>query len=276
MPSFAPSAISGVIATNRSSLNPTSSLGDVSDVSYANGSAGPWMIEEQTMNVEYWRWPRVESSGLHLNLSAVTLGLNIARTYFMVKVTASYTRRKSGDFYTSAVESRMQKFGYAPDNTDQEGVTYTGDGLATTVLPVSALGCDGTIYTAEPWYARRPWVSATDTEVSQTTVSAAYNIGVAFGYGKNEDDIFGLDYEWCSPVTNPVGAPMPMVQVTTMPGSQMTGTYDPDDDYLKAYVAQMLDTISDKIKDGLLNAYTTQTNRQVADYSKFRHDYTNL
>ena len=104
-------------------------------------------------------------------------------------------------------------------------------------------------------------------------MSAAHNFNIVF---KSEEEVFGIDYAWCSPITNPMGIELPAIQVTGMPGTLMTGTYDPDGDYVKVYIPQILDTIADKIRVGLLNSYSVETNRMIAGYNKNRHDYTNL
>jgi len=273
---FAPSGVSGIVPTGRQSINPQSSVGAASDLGYGDvGSSGPWMIEEQVLNVEYWRYARCESSGLHLNLSTVSMGVDVKRTYFWVRVTGSYSRRQSDGIYASAFETRMQQFGYSPDNTDQENVTYVSDTDSAT-LPASALGCDGTIYTSQPWYFRRPWVSATDSETIETTASAVHNRIVQANGTLTEDEVFQLDYAWCSPITNPLGIGTPVVATTDMPGTFMTGTYDPDEDFCLVFIPQILDTIADNIKQGLLQSFQVVTSQQIASYEKDRHDYTGL
>ena len=206
------------------------------------------------------------------------MGLNIINSRFWVRVTASYTRRKSDGIYASAFETRMQQFGYAPDNSDQEGVTYVSDTDSAT-LPPSALGCDGTIYTAQPYYFRRPWVSATDTEITQMTTSAPHNFATNFFV--DPDAIFRINYAFCSDVTNnnpwndQVGG-TPVHEMTPMPGTQISNTYDPDNDYSLVFLPQILDIIADKLKLGMLGTWTAAPAQQVANYEKDRHDYTGL
>jgi hypothetical protein len=272
-PLFAPSSISGI--TYASGIGPATAVPFVSAVSGNEfGSSGPWMIEEQTLTVDYWRYPRVDPSGLNLNLSSASYPLHISYTDFWVRVQGTYTRRKSYAIYTSAVETRMQLFGYQSDNTDQEAITYNGTSTGTS-LPVSALGCDGTIFTSRPWYDRRIWQPTIDTVTTETMASAAYNVDMD-PFWVNADQVFQINYAWCSPITNPNNESHPMHLITPMPGAHMGSTYDPDNDYMKNYMPQMLDIISDKIKTGQLGYFGSNSGVAVPSYEKSRHDYTTI
>ena len=167
----------------------------------------------------------------------------------------------------------MQLFGYQADNTDQEAITYNGTSTGTS-LPVSALGCDGTIFTTRPWYDRRIWQPTIDTAVVEVLASGAYNITPNQAYPP--DQVFQIDYAFCSPVTNAGFGGPPFQVFTPMPGGHMTSTYDPDNDYLKTFMPQMIDIIADKIKTGQLGSWGQTSTAAIPSYEKSRHDYTTI
>jgi len=276
MPTFSPSSVSSLSYT-ATALLPTTAVNSFSNVYDGGdyGASGPWMIEEQAMTVQYWRVPRITPSGLHLNLSDCSQSLNVAYTDLWVQANAMYSRTYTTDIYVSAIQTRTQLFELQSNNTDQEGVTYNADAPNGTNLPASALGVRGSIYTSRPWYNRRPWLSATDSTTHQFNASQAYNFRIAGLGGKTEDEIFGNDYAWWSPTTNPLGVEGAQM-ITNMPGGSINGNYDPDNDYLRgAFLPQILDLIGTKIAAGTLTSYTAESGRRVPGYRKDRHDYTN-
>lgn len=274
MVTFSPSSVSGIGPVGPVS-GPVTGVPFVSSTSAGTfGWSGPWMVETQTMHVDYWRFPVVQPSGLQLNLSAASYPLHIGFTDFWVRVMASYEVRKTYTQHASAVETHTQLFGYQADNTDQEGMTYYGATGLEGNLPASALGCDGSIFTSRSWYNRRLWQNTIDTELAEYMASAANNI-VTEPAGLTEAMVFRRRYDWMSPVTNPLTND-PYFLITPMPGGMMMSTYDPDEDYMKTFLPQILDRIADKIKIGSLNSFNTEPGRQVPHYDKIRHEYTTV
>lgn len=282
MPIGTPSAISGIVYA--SAMGPVTSVAYASSVSSNEfGGSGAWLIEEQTLTVDYWRFPRVAPSGLNLSLSAASFPLHVAWTDWWVRVQGTYSRSKSYDIYASATETRMQTFGYQADSTDQEGVTYNGTSTGTS-LPASALGVNGTVFTSRPYYSRRLWIEGRDTEVMQTTLSPVHNMymGGTMGDFASLDDIFQDKYWACSEITYEGLTPShpnnqwALGMRTPMPGAHISSNYDPDEDFVKTKVPQILDLVADKIKQGTLGSYTSNSTEMIPSYSKARHDYTTI
>ena len=281
MPAITPSSISGL--SYGLQQQPVTSVAYASSVSSNEfGGSGAWMIEEQTLTVDYWRYPRVAPSGLNLSLSAASFPLHVAWTDLWVRVQGTYSRTKSYDIYTSATETKPQLFGYQADSTDQQGVTYQGD-TTLTDLPVSALGCNGTIFTTQPWYSRRLWVDRMDTEVIQSMAEPVHNHEIGSSMAADLNSIFQDKYRACSEITyeNMTAGPAHTNQWhlmirTPMPGAHLSSNYDPDEDFVKTKLPQMLDIIADKIKTGTLGSYTANSATTVPGYNKIRHDYTTI
>ena len=51
---------------------------------------------------------------------------------------------------------------------------------------------------------------------------------------------------------------------------------DPDEDFVKTKMPQILDLVADKIKQGTLGSYTSNSTEMISNYSKSRHDYTTI
>lgn len=136
--------------------------------------SGPFMIEEQTLNINYVRVPRFaeDSSGTFLSLSAPEMGWRVNATHLQVKATAVHSRTKSYDFYHTSGWQQSQNFAYNAASADAFGSTYGGIG-------VSALGPAGSVETSAAYYSRRPWVEGIDTssfERAEGTRHYYYNV----------------------------------------------------------------------------------------------------
>jgi len=140
---------------------------------YASGFSGPFLEETQTLNIDYVRVPMGGSvSSTSPALNSYGVGIRIAGTGLQIVTTASYSRRKVYNWYDVSSFQQPQKFQWNAMSADSYGNTYG-------TLTASTLGPQGTVMTTQPYYNRRPWNDATDTEVSKT-MDRSTNVVVIF------------------------------------------------------------------------------------------------
>jgi hypothetical protein len=149
--STAPMTVSGMIPTS----------GVVTD------SSGPWMIEEQTLTIDYTRVPYYAASSVTHSLATPSRGYRVAATVLNVNVEATYSKQKSYDQFTTSSWTQPQTFIYDTQDNDNYNASYGDTGA-------SALGPNGTINTLQKWYHRRAWVSSIDVEETQNCVGTRH------------------------------------------------------------------------------------------------------
>ena len=145
-------------------------------------ASGPWYIERQKMDIEYFRVPtnltRQNTTQQDWNLSggspeSIVSG-NILRTGLAYRVKASVNVQKSYDHFGTSSYVQPQKFMVAPEQTDMNGADFNA-------IPVGKLGPRGTITTTEDYYIRRPWVEGTDSTYNRDSIGYNYTV-MSTGY----------------------------------------------------------------------------------------------
>lgn len=127
--------------------------------------SGPWLIEEQTMDIEYVRVPHYQAGNFQFGLSGSQIDAThtVNRTNLQVLVTASYKRSKVYQNFATSAFAQNQKFEYNQSLTDPYGNSY-GD---TSALGTSGLGVAGSVNTVQKYYNRREWDDTTDTSAEE-------------------------------------------------------------------------------------------------------------
>ena len=146
-------------------------------------SAGPWMIEEQSMHIQYWRVPDGKLNSFAASLSSLTYTTGIQGTKLAWIATLNYSKRKSHESFDSSSWQQTQLLDVLAVSADINGTAY-GDITASTLGPV------GSVVTTRPYYRRAMW----DDAVDATSVDSAYasNFVVATG---NPQEAGGDKYE---------------------------------------------------------------------------------
>jgi len=163
-------------------------------------SSGPWFIETQSMEVEYFRYPRMSRARLSnadFALSGFVPAVNVVSGYqyhtaLAAKINVTYTATKSYDRYTTSSYTQPQKFTVYPASADANGISYG-------TLVTGTLGPGGSIKTTQKYFNRRPWDNS-DFTASQTEEVYTYYC-VASGVYINQPDIWNqysvfMGYEW--------------------------------------------------------------------------------
>ena len=122
---------------------------------------GPWMIEEQGMEMTYVRVPYYGQYVYSHSLSGPTATLSTVYTSLQTIIDVYYTVSKSYDWFTTSSFTQNQTFKFNPISTDAYGNSY-GDMTASTLGPV------GNVNTLRSWYNREPWDDTIHTETLET------------------------------------------------------------------------------------------------------------
>lgn len=172
---------------------------------FINPSGTDWMIETQSLTVDYYRLPFYTGSRLidvgDFDLSKFGWGLSgvegyasgyIYDTRIIAKVTAYYSRVKQSNvaFGTSSF-LQPQKFTVYPVSADH--VKSYGTPASGT------LGPRGHVTTSQKYIYRRPWLSATDT-TGYASVNDVYSYVMdvcSIGTGSRDPDLPPTDYRRC-------------------------------------------------------------------------------
>lgn len=143
-------------------------------------SSGPWLIEEQSMTIDYFRVPSwvtrqdVTSQDFALsggNPTSIVSG-NIMGTKIAARVEAFVKRVKSYDTYQTSSYNQPQRFTVAPNSTDVNGLSYGN-------ITVGKLGPAGNIITTQKYYNRRPWVEGVDSTYDKAAAGFTwYHMGL--------------------------------------------------------------------------------------------------
>lgn len=139
----------------------------------AGNYPGPHFVETQSMNIKYIRVPNYVPTGKSFSLSATPVTYKITSTYILPIIEASYRVVKDMTTYSTSGYQQNQKFAVIPETTDPYGNSYD----STSGLGASAIGPMGQIITQYGWYYRRPWNTATDTEVSRYANGSTWFMG---------------------------------------------------------------------------------------------------
>ena len=131
--------------------------------------SGPWLVEEQEIDITYVRVPQAAQWGNshQLSLDAFTVSAPIVKTHLEAIVNATFTSRKIYGIYNTSSFTQPQTFEIVAASADHRGNTYGG-----SVNAGSGLGCHGTINTKQPFHNRRAWNDSTDTEFTKSIVGA--------------------------------------------------------------------------------------------------------
>ena len=130
-------------------------------------ASGPWMEEHQDLTIDYVRVPYAEVSATTLNLSTGNISHGITGTRLALHVTAHYRKEKTYIGHSDPDPSgfqQTQRFQVNAVSADHMGNTY---GDLSAGASGTAMGPAGTIITSQPWYYRRKWDAAVDTEVNK-------------------------------------------------------------------------------------------------------------
>ena len=253
-------------------------------------ASGPWMIEQQKLDIDYVRVPLYGyHSASGCNLSAAERTYKVTGTKLLVIITASYSKTKSYDPFDASSFQQSQSFKYLPVSADYLGNTY-GDMSNTGG---SALGPAGSIVTLTPWYQRREWLSAIDAEINQTCVATDHWFGPSYnpssadqlrdGTTFFDDEIFlrGIDHRY----NNTFLEDGDFSLQNTAWNHKLTGPYNVDQETQEAVIA-LIETLSSKITTEYLfgvgtnftvkevgSGYTAKRDAGISNYRSYRHSY---
>lgn len=253
--------------------------------------AGPWAVETQELNIEYYRVPIVTQypSYTSLTLSGPkAISDTLSTTRLLYKVNATYKMVKSYESFNTSGFSQPQNFEWNADPQDTRGTAY---GALTTS---ANLGPAGTINTVQPFYRRVPWDDTLHTAVTQAVTVA--NAGLYKGAFVNENagttieaepvdlEVFFGEMD-VSPAKNKIGA-------TTMandnairfvgPAYAIPGAYSPDKESANS-IRNFINAVGDHLAGAgffkiipTMNTVNSIATRPVADtgvsnYDKSRH-----
>mgnify|MGYP003624237825 CR=1 FL=1 len=138
---------------------------------------GPWYIETQQLDIDYFRVPVGGLSSFDISLSSTSVVFKpITQTHVVGVVRASYQARVDHAEYSTSSFQQPQLFTLEAASAGPNGTSY-GD------LTASTMGAMGKILTTTPYYSRVPYLSGT----SQPLVSK--NIDAATFFAKTESTV---------------------------------------------------------------------------------------
>lgn len=171
-----PPLINTAVVTAAGTVHNASAVGPASGVSGTGALSGPFFIQEQTLQYDYVRVPQGSLSSVVLSLSSSTWTGVHTGSYIIVRSKATYSVRKSGEWFHTSAFTQPQRFTIDSVSADYLGNTYCG--IVPSGCVVSSLSglylVAGQVFTSQPWYKRRPWVEGRDTENSNTQVGYNY------------------------------------------------------------------------------------------------------
>tara|TARA_R110000765_G_scaffold58853_1_gene114899 strand:+ start:654 stop:1589 length:936 start_codon:yes stop_codon:yes gene_type:complete len=278
---ISPSPVVPLTAVSGGSGNTT--VSGISPVSGYQGPSGiftgPHFIEEQTLNVDYFRVPSYYFNNVQptdFSLSAASpmtthVSGNVQQTSVWARVTASVSIVKNYDRYGTSSYQQPQKFQVLAASADTNGNDYGA------VTPGS-LGPAGTILTSQKFYNRRPW-ETTDVETDDTTIAFSYKFnpsgginGAVYtpGYGQNgeiQSDAFGNHWLQAAPKFPELWLPAGWLNGynNSLWAGRLTGPYLAANDQV-VFTEHVLDAVGESIANGN-NLYYGPLARQSTDYS---------
>jgi len=123
--------------------------------------AGPWMIEEQSMEILYWRVPHGYNKSFESSLSSITYTTVFQGTELAWIATLNHSKKRSDEYFDSSSWQQTQLLDVLAVSADINGTSY-GDITASTLGPV------GSVITTRPSYRRVAWDDAVDATSMET------------------------------------------------------------------------------------------------------------
>ena len=123
--------------------------------------AGPWMIEEQSMEILYWRVPHGYNKSFESSLSSITYTSTFQSTKLAWIATLNHSKKRSDEYFDSSSWQQTQLLDVLAVSADINGTSY-GDITASTLGPV------GSVITTRPSYRRVAWDDAVDATSMET------------------------------------------------------------------------------------------------------------
>lgn len=251
-----------------------SSAGSIQASGVGGTVSGSWMVERQSLDIAYSRVPSVQLISEDITLSSTTATHSVTQSHVLCQVYASYSKKHEYGTYASSGWVQTQKFSIEPASGDYLGNTYG-------TISGTMLGPAGHIVTTQPWYSRRTWDPAIDTE--STTASSMYSFVVTqnlyttstsqIAQGSYLNDFKSVCLAADFPGTFLFNwSPQTSTQWDYyLPGGYHTGQET------EAKVLQYIDRMGLKVSNldlYQLSPYSTLPDAGIPEYSIGRHDYT--
>ena len=122
---------------------------------------GPWMIEEQSMEIQYWRVPQGYHKSFEASLTALTYTTVFSNTQLAWIATLNHSKKKSYESFDASSWQQTQLLDVLAVSADVNGTAY-GNITASTLGPV------GSVITTRPYYRRVAWDDAVDVTSMET------------------------------------------------------------------------------------------------------------
>jgi hypothetical protein len=263
-------------------------------VSGVSAFAGPWMIETQTMNIEYVRVPKsLVFQGDDVTLDRAEVTMSMGGTELLARVTAEYKVEKTYSTYSTSGYQQPQRFEITALSGDASGNTYGA-------LNGSSLGPQGSINTIQPYVRRRAWIDGQDVVVQKSCDGADFTArqNIPGNYGTGNDIVrHNIDQsvhvnDFASWARGSSLAHTFLSVFDTEKGFTVGNTYQLGGPYTTSQetqfkLLQYLDAMGDKVTG--VSLYSVPTNQTSAspipqpikdqgfgEYSISRHSYDNL
>lgn len=155
-----------------SGVSPTS--GVIPPVSANLSFSGPWLVETQSLTIDYVRVPSFGQyvTGFAISLSGTTSTYgSVGGTKLIAKVQAEYSRTLDYSNYNTSSYQQPQLFEVNGAVADINGVTYG----SSVYVGTSALGAMGTVATTQEFYRRTPYNN--ETLLTSAIDSATFIVG---------------------------------------------------------------------------------------------------
>tara|TARA_R110000782_G_scaffold184388_2_gene274646 strand:+ start:16074 stop:16928 length:855 start_codon:yes stop_codon:yes gene_type:complete len=133
----------------------------------AAGFPGPWYIETQSLNIDYFRVPGGGLSSFDITLSSTDVVYKpILQTHVIAVVTASYSTRVDYASYSTSAFQQPQTFSIEAASAGPNGTSYG-------TLTASTLGAMGKILTDQPYYNRQAYTNPTLQPIINKNITGA-------------------------------------------------------------------------------------------------------
>jgi len=253
----------------------------VSGTDTATEYRGPWYIEEQSLNISYWRMPNAHLHGFQANLSSVSWSMGHTQsTSLACFIEANVVGTKDWGTYTTSSWSQPQTFKVYAASADTSGQTY-GD------LTASSFGPAGEVVTKQKYYSRVPWNDASGhSEFNHfckgSNSTADRRVGTSYSSLEDPQDYPGV-LHWAMKRQDE-GGPLDdydlECRIRQWVGN-MNGSYSPLAEYMD--ISTFLETTASWVMYSALYAQPANGAAEggyplrdtgVSTYQKNRHDYS--
>ena len=159
-----------LIQTMAASASVTNASGTMhtSGVTTSASYSGPWLVEEQGLQIDYHRVPGGRMMSETTTLSSVSVSTVVTSTQLVCEITAYYKSTKDWGEYDTSNWSQPQTFQFIGFSADAYGQTYGA-------MTASTLGPMGSIVTNQAYYRRVPWNTVSGaTETTKFMRAANY------------------------------------------------------------------------------------------------------